>query len=214
MLGIGGLHFNSVFSSFAVLHTDVQYHFFLFDDSGIQTEVQYSALPRGIPCHLFNNGVTDKRSIFILRTKSKLKKISLSYFSRSCTSTFISLFSITSFVSIFFTSFRIQSYALHYYIRKENVKLLKNQKNSLYFHNLYYQVMLLAIKNTSARFFYQTVNQVIHLCIMKLKLFLIYQWTITLFIWKGWKNRYYGWGYRGIKIWYGRCKGCCYNAFQ
>ncbi len=77
---------------FHALHTEVLYHFFLFDDSGIQTEVQYSALPRGIPCHLFNNGVTDKRSIFILRTKSKLKKISLSYVSRSCTSTFISLF--------------------------------------------------------------------------------------------------------------------------
>lgn len=59
---------------FHALYTDVLYHFFLFDYSGIQTEVQYSALPRGIPCHSFNNGVTDKSSIFILRTKNKLEK--------------------------------------------------------------------------------------------------------------------------------------------
>lgn len=35
--------------------------------------------------------------------------------------------------------------------------------------------MLLTIKNVSVQFFYQTVNQVIHLRTMKLKLFLIYR---------------------------------------
>ena len=97
---------------FHALYTEVLYHFFLFDDSGIQTEVQYSALLRVNPCHSFNNGVTDKSSIFILRTKSKLKKISLSYVSRSCTSTFISLFPITSFVSIGITSYAVRCFTL------------------------------------------------------------------------------------------------------